>query len=354
MWRLVLFVCVCSTGCDERKAGRTRALKAGLVEAEAAATPAPLTATALDTSRRLGEVLSRRFAHHVIALGGLTQKLESSYEIRAAGEVEVRLEETLSLRVDGVGQYDLVHRNEYRSREDEAGEDGRSCVRADGRFYTARRHGPATEVPIRAAEDEACLDSALEPFLGLLRRLLPALQISPTGKVRALGREAIKVVFLRRADHAPEPKAIPEAWSGPDSKAVWGPRAPLIEGHAVTQEATGDLVLDAETGVVLSGRLHARFALRKSNRPAVLEVRIGLSAEALVGEIEAPEGARLFAARPRIFVDREALLGKLDRPVEVPLPKPGDAPRLKLGSDEAALDIEDLPSRESEEEDAPP
>lgn len=355
MWRRILVLVLCVGGCDEQKAGDTRALKDGLAAAEAAAKVAPLTRADVDSAERLGKVLARRFADRVGALGGIEQTLEASYEIRAAGGREVRVRETLTLRVDAAGQYDLVHRNNYWSREDEDGEDGRGCRWVEGRFFTARRHGRPTEVPVRAAEQEACLDSAVESVMGMMRIALPRLDVSPTGRTRVAGRDAMKVVFLQRSGEVADPRAIPEAWATPDSKAVWGPRDPLLRTYASPEQATGDLTLDTETGVLLSARLQAKFALRKSNRRATLEVRIGLSAERFTGNVELPEDARVFGARQRVVAEREALVGKVARPHAEPaaLPKPGDAPPLKLGPDEAGSDAEDAPLS-SDDEDAPP
>lgn len=358
MWRLILAGCLVLFACGEEKAGRTRALKDGLAAAEAAAKTAPLTRAAVDTPERLARVLGRRFALHAGQLGGLEQRLEAVYEIRANREPEVRLQETLTLRVDAEGQFDLVQRNRYWSREDEDGEDGRGCRWVGGRFYTARRHGPFTELPIRSAENDACLDSSVEPLVGLMRVVLERLEVSPTGPVRVLGRDALKVVFLQRSDERPAARSIPEAWRTQDSAAIWGPRDALVKTYAVPEQVTGDLVLDTVTGVVLTGRLQANFALRKSNRPATLDVRIGLSAAALQGAIEVPEDARPYTARPRVFVDREKLLGVPAKPKgdqeEAALPGPGDAPPLRLGPDEAALDAEDLPGADPDDEDAPP
>jgi hypothetical protein len=352
MWRGFWFSLLCLQACEEQKAGDTRALKDGLAAAEAAAKVAPLTRSDVDTTERLRRVLARRFADHVGSLGGIEQKLEATYEISSAGEPEVRLRETLVLRVDATGQYDLVHRNSYWSREDQDGEDGRGCRWVEGRFFTSRLHGLPTEVPVRAAEQQTCLDSAIEPVVGMMQIALSGLDVSPTGRIRVAGRDAVKVVFLQRSDSEAAAKAIPEAWRTPDSKAIWGPRGPLLKTYAAPEQATGDLSLDAETGVVLSGRLQAKFALRKSDRSATLEVRMGLSVERFTGTITAPEESRRFEARQRVFADREALRGKIEKPVDrsAALPKPGDAPPLRLGPDERAGDAEDRPGQD---EDAP-
>ncbi len=348
------FSMLCLLGCEEQKAGDTRALKEGLAAAEAAAKVAPLTRGDLDTPERLAKVLARRFADHVGSMGGIEQKLEATYEIRSGGESEVRLRETLVLRVDARGQYDLVHRNTYWSREDDDGKDGRGCRWVEGRFFTSRRYGLPTEVPVRAAEQQTCLDSAIEPLVGMMQIALSRLDVSPTGRVQVAGRDAVKVVFLQRSDAPRGAKAIPEAWRTPDSKAVWGPRGPLLKTYASPEQATGDLSLDAATGIVLSGRLQAKFALRKSNRSATLEVRMGLSVERFTGTIEVPERSRRFDARQRVFADREALLGKIEKRVarSAALPKPGDAPPLRIGPNERAGDAEDRPGG-VDDEDAP-
>ena len=211
-------------------------------------------------------------------------------------------------------------------------------------------------MPVRDAEQETCLDSAMDPVLGLLRMVVDRLDFAPAEEAKVVGRDALKVAFILRDEALAKP--IPAAWPAPEaaraSLAVWGgPRPPLVQTHAAPRSISGELVFDAETGLLLGASLSGRFAVRKEERDAELEVGLSLEAGRLEAEVEAPADARHYKDRHRILADQERLLGKSRVAKVTALPRPGDAPPLRLGPDEAALDAEDLPQR-FDDEDAPP
>ncbi len=344
MRRLVpVVVALTLAACDlqqlQEQAGQGVALKEGLEAAEKAGRPPALTPEAVDERAELLAVLARPPARAMPRLGALRQTLEASFLLEADGEREVALDEKLELRHDAKGQYALRHDNTSWSAEDREARGGRACWWVDGRFYTARAQGPATEVPVRAYEQERCLESATEPFVGLLRLLGGHLVTSPGVPTEVAGRKALRIALTRDGVAQPPTSQVPLAWppgdAGVESAAIYGPRPPLVELHARPREMKGEVILDVETGAVLAGEIQGALVVRKANRDATLQLRAKLVAEPLDVAITPPEGARVYGPRQRVFEDRRALLGEVFKKREkVQLPKPGDAPPLRLGATE--------------------
>lgn len=350
--------------CKSERAGQGLALKEGLKAAEEAGRVKPLTAESVDSRDELLAVLGRSYARATRRLGGLGQSLEASFRIESGGEREVTLDEKVVLQIDGEGDYALRHENTYWSREDQDGENGRACWWVDGRFYTARRHGPATAVPVLADEQVRCLESAVEPLVGLIRILGKYLVPTPGETTQVAGRTALRVALAREGLGVELPPPVPRAWPGADagvqtSPAIWGPRASLVELYTRPKALEGELLLDVETGAVLAGRFDGTLILQKAGRDAELRFQVRLEAAPFDGAITAPEGARQYGPRQRIFEDRRALLGETFKKREpVPLPKPGDAPPLRVGPDEETAAPDEggaaAPPSDAAGEDAPP
>ncbi len=336
--RATLSIAILLFACQPEQAGKGVALKEGLAKAEAARRPPPLVKAALDTPAELLAVLGRRFSQTVGEVAPLSLEVDYRYELLVAGEPQVRLDGTLKLRMDAKGQFELVDRSRHATFEEPEREEGRSCHWVGGRLYTARRFGPATELKVRAYEQDACLDSAVEPVVGMLRLYADRLDLSPSGEAQVLGRAAQKVVFLLR-DVEEVTANLPLAYKGERSPAIWGPRDLLVKTFGGLQRFKGHLLLDAATGAVVGAELAAVVAFLKKEQPAELQVDVKLSSAAFEGALLAPEEARPFQPRQRLFADRQALLGQTfkgkrakKRRIEA-LPKPGDAPPLRMGAE---------------------
>ncbi len=219
MRRALPLLILVTLGCEGERAGTTQALKEGLAAAEAAARLAPVDRSVFADARTLERVLRRDFAAGVRSLGARTLRLEATFVVDATGVEQSRREEELVLRLDGTGAYDLTHRLTASSADGEPIEDGRACRRVGGRFFTWRRHGEGSEVPVLDDEDDACLRSATEPMVGLLRLLLPHLRFEPLAR----GVSA----RLQLGEVKAEPRAVP-----PTATIEPGPRAPLVATHA--------------------------------------------------------------------------------------------------------------------------
>lgn len=380
----VLAAALC-VGCDKEKAGSGLALKEGLAAAEEAGRIKPLEPADVADAGGLMQVLRRPYATLAPRLGGLTQKVRSAFTLRSGEDRAVSLDETLSLELDATGQYALRHENAFWSKEDEDGKNGRACWWVEGRFYTARRHGPATEVPIRSYEQDRCLATAVEPFAGMLRLLGGGLRPAPAERVEVAGRPALRVGLARAVVGTEIPPVLPRTWPVPESAedrpgvveaptelsdagvepaveaetpAIYGPRRALVEEYGRLMSVEGQVDLDLETGIPLAGRLEGRLAFRKAQRDWVLELEINLEADAFDGTVAAPEKARQYFPRQRLFEDRREVLGEVFKKRGTgALPKPGDAPPIavRTGDEESpgqAVPTEATPA--AGDEDAPP
>lgn len=345
------------TACEEADAPHA-ALRAHLAEHEAAGRFAPLASDHLKTPAQLVAVLKRPLRRGLEHLAGSELTLTGTYTITFAGETEVRLAEAVALQIDGDGDFALAQTQDATARGEHPQASGRRCGRVGGAAYTGGRFGPVTRIDVRADEAERCLSGAVEPLVSLLEVFADRLDVSLAGPGVIRGRPTTRIAFDLQAGAANTPTPVPLAWpaeapppgaEAPRSRAIWGPREALVARHTEPGVFRGEVVLDTATGLAQSGFLEARFAVRKAERNAVLELKIELGTAPFEGALAFPEGARVDRPRPRLFADREALLGD-DRKARGPitLPGPGDAPRLGPAGDEveatpAAQDDEDRP-----------
>lgn len=346
-----------AAGCAEADAPHA-ALRAHLAEHEAAGRFAALAPEHLKTPAQLVAVLRRPLLRGLAHLAGTELTLSGTYTLLFAGETEVRLAEATAVQIDQEGGFALRQTQDATARGQAPQASGRRCGRIGGAAFTGGRFGPVTRIDVRADEAERCLASAIEPLVSLLDVFADHLSVTLAGPGVIRGRPTTRIAFDLKAGAAGTPAPVPLAWpteaptpgaEAPRSRAIWGPRRALVEGHTEPGVFRGEIVLDTATGLPQSGVLEARFAVRKADRNAVLEVKIELGTAPFVDTLTPPDGARVDRPRPRIFADREALLGD-DRRARTPLtlPGPGDAPRLGPAGDEveatpAVQDDEDRP-----------
>jgi hypothetical protein len=346
---------VATMGCEEADAPNA-ALRAHLAEHEAAGRFAPLAPDHLKTPAQLVAVLKRPLRRGLDHLVGSELTLTGTYTLTFAGDTEVRLAEAVALQIDGEGAFALAQTQDAATRGEAPQASGRRCGRVGGAAYTGGRFGPVTRIDVRADEAERCLAGAIDPLVSLLEVFADRLDVSLAGPGVIGGRPTTRIAFDLRPGSAVTPTPVPLAWppeptapgaEAPPSRAVWGPREALVARHTEPGVFRGEVVLDTATGLPRSGSLEARFAVRKADRNAVLEVKIELGTAPFAGVLTFPEGARIDRPRPRIFADREALLGD-DRKARTPitLPGPGDAPRLGPAGDE----VETTPTVQDDED----
>ncbi|MCA9539200.1 MAG: hypothetical protein KC620_09965 [Myxococcales bacterium] len=336
------------------------ALKEGLAAAEEAGRLRPLAAEEVDTGARLGTVLARPLSEVASTLGGRAFAVQAQFALRAGADPQVTLREETRLVIDAGGQFMLRQTTDGAALGQPSVAEGRSCWWVDGQYFVARRHGPATALPVRAYEQDRCLDSGVESVSGFLRLLAPRLLVSSQGPIEVAGRPALALALVGTAE-ADGPPSLPLTWPGESdalpSPAIWGPRGPLLTEYGRLLSLEGTLALDVKTGQPLQAEVNATLAFEKGGRALRLTAKLTLKTELDATAIKAPEDARVYAARPRLFADRAFLLGDRaaaaeDEETTAALPKPGDAPRLTVGPS-GELQIEDAHVAPSVDEDRP-
>jgi hypothetical protein len=177
---------------------------------------------------------------------------------------------------------------------------GKEIVYAGGMTYARGRFARFRERPTDRGRDARRFRDESFGLVGDLARLYgAALRLAPAGETAHLGRPARR--FL--ATLAPEPTA-PAAADG----RVFGNGGPdtdsrrhlaFLDGH-VPLAADGEVLLDAETGVLLKARLAGAFGVQDDQRVR-LNVQVTSEVRALgsaVAGVRAPQGALPDSRKP--------------------------------------------------------
>lgn len=356
--RAALFLCLAGSlsvtglwGCQE-KAGEAQALKAGLAAAQAAGRIPPLTEAPPRDPAALGAALRRPFADLVGRLGPVTITVTGRYTLSRGDQPEVALAESITLRSAGDGDFALSMRNISSDGQDGRRRQGRRCWQIGEAGYVARLQGPATRLDDPEIPLQRCLGGAIEPFTGLIRLMLDQLTVTAAEQDQIAGRPTLTVVLGRAGDGVEIPPPLPIAWPAPDAPTLGrygldaapdgserpAARPPLVSTHTRAKALKGLLYMDVETGIPLKGSFEGELIAEKFNEGRTLTFEISVSTEAGIEPIEAPEDARDYGPRRRLFADCEALLGEGGCRVlaeeEIALPAPGEAPPLKIERDD--------------------
>ncbi len=337
------------SGCSllDSQEARQTALKEGLQAAEARGRAPSLSALDLNQSAVLISLMNRPIGPQLMGLGPLVFELEARFELTAEGETQVKIEDTIRLKLDDEERFFLEHGTTSSALEERARIDGRRCWWVDGQYFVGRLHGPATQVPTNGDEQNACLQSGLDPLRGLLALIGADITPNATGRDRSSDRvvHTVRLSLEEPEDGAdadidfsePVPKTYPMDPKETRSEAIWGPRVLLSHSHLKVVEFEGDLSLDETTGIPLGADIKGRLSLEKDGKNALLDIAITLVVQENGESISPPETDRQFTPRQRIFADRAHLLGQKTLPGKgkkrAVLPTPGDAPKLALGPD---------------------
>lgn len=334
---LVVAGLVILPGCDEPAAGQGQALKAALAAAEQAALDTRIEATTAAEPSVWHRLIRRDFARHGNRLGNLRLTVESGQTLRPGTGEALTLREKRTSELALNGDFALHHELSWQTPDD-TGEDARRCWRLDGQPYVGHRAGPATRFTEHGGESDHCLVGAVEPVQAWLQVFEPRSRVVAEPGEPFLGRPTVRVTVAEDPNGGAVAQALPTFWqenpggtATEETMGVPGPRGWLVTTHATLKRLSGELVLDAETGLPLTARLEARLAVQKADQAAELEVRVALATESRSGPVSRPSEIVEAGPRPRVFRERVALLGeKPAEPSAAPLPKPGDAPPLAV------------------------
>jgi hypothetical protein len=349
---LILAMALSTPGCEASTAGESHALKTALALAEGRALDTRVEPERLVTPEGWRAALGRSFARHAPRLGGRAYTLTTTFSLAVTGAPRMETTERRTAEITLNGDAHVDHRIAWLLPDDQ-GEGGRRCWRVGGRLYHARRTGPASLFEERGGEGDRCLDAAIEPLQTLLRALAPRTRISTVPGDAVDGRETVAVSLDPEPDPGAVPTALPAFWQPADPRlgrdgtdetsGVPGPRGPLFLSHGVLRALAGTLTLDAKTGLPLSARLEARLAVQKGGSGGELVVRVECTSTPHRGSITPPEAALSSGPRPRPFLERARLLGEGTKGAPAALPKPGDAPPLRVSPGAEGDPPPDLP-----------
>lgn len=275
-----LLAAACARAPDD--GGKTRLLApAARATAQGGLDPSrPGDALALDAdevARRLGTFEWVAAVEWSVALSG-----DEAARVRAVERHRVRQSTT--------GDFDVVA--DVDPGLGPGSETGREVIWAGGMTYGRARGAPWRARPTdRGRDARRYRDESFAVPLAAARLFGDGLSVAPAGDATVLGRPAKRFV-LSLAPDAPPPAAAPRPAGAPEPDEDTRRRLGFLQGRVPTS-ATGELVLDAATGVPLRVRLSGALAARDEPRArATIELLAqmrGLGGE--VPTIAAPRGA---------------------------------------------------------------
>lgn len=234
--------------------GRTDEDLGGLVVAERAAEERPIdVARAAADPLELARAVAQPHATVADALGGHRFRGSSSIEVREGAEVvEAIADETaIAYRSDGSFAATLDNSRDY----------GRHATFAGGTLYLRPRYGKYhRRAPTDDGEPARIRGDVFATLGAYFELVAPAAAIADAGEVQHAGRAARRLQLSRAAKPVARPaERRPErAWR--DEVSV--------------EELTGDVVLDAATGVPLRAALDARVRFVRDGRTFVMTLKV--------------------------------------------------------------------------------
>ena len=312
--RAWMFVAACAAACGGGRGGDRE--PPGLVTATVTA-PRPID---VDRAARDAGELARAVAQPwriaAAALGDHSLTIDSTVVVKDGAAVLEQLGEHVTIASAAAGA--------YHATADNTADYGREVVWVGGQLYLRPRyalwHGRGPERDDEPQELRDQLAAVLGDYLDLCAR---GLEVSDKGPAQAAGRSGRRVELKL----APTPRAVP---AQAVTQRAW-------RDTIVVTAARGEVVLDDELGVALTGTLTAEVRFQRDGKPLTMAVTVTHTALATAAPAVAPPAADQVVATPiraREVDDRNALLkgiappqGKaaLDEPV-APTPEPPTTP----------------------------
>jgi hypothetical protein len=287
---LALLAAACSRGADAEARRRVLAREA---EQRAAAAPPdlsdPRTLLALDA----GEAARR--------LGSLDWRGTVRFTATRQGDSAARVEVSERHRVRQLASGEFEAESEIDGGGGPGAVTGKQVVFAGGMTYARGRFAPFRERPTdRGRDARRFRDESFGLLADLARLYGAALALTPKGEVTLLGRPARRYLasLTSEAPAAPaaaEGRAFPAGGQDADSRR----HLAFLDGR-VPVAVTGEVILDAATGVLLQGRLAGAFGVKDDPRVRVT-VEVASEVKAVgdrVAAVTAPAPALPDARKP--------------------------------------------------------
>jgi hypothetical protein len=279
----------CSRGADAE--ARRRVFAREEPPARPAPSPdlaAPLPLLALDA----GEAARR--------LGAFEWRGGVKYQVTRQGDSAARVQQVERHRVRQLATGEFEVESELDAGDGPGAVSGKQVIWAGGMTYARNRFAPYRERPTdRGRDARRFRDESFGLLADLAQLYGPALALTPAGEASWLGRPARRfTVALEQApasSGAPDGRVFGHAGVDPDTRR----HLAFLDGR-VPVAASGEVLLDADTGVVLKGTLRGAFGVKDDARVRV-QVEVTGEVKALgekVAAVVAPKGALPDARKP--------------------------------------------------------
>jgi hypothetical protein len=279
----------CSRGADAE--ARRRVFARGEPTAGPAPSPdlaAPLPLLALDA----GEAARR--------LGSFDWRGGVKYQVTRQGDSVARVQQVERHRVRQLATGEFEVESELDAGDGPGAVSGKQVIWAGGMTYARNRFAQYRERPTdRGRDARRFRDESFGLLADLAQLYGPALALAPAGETSWLGRPARRfTVSLEQApasSGAPDGRVFGHAGVDADTRR----HLAFLDGR-VPVAASGEVLLDADTGVVLKATLRGAFGVKDDARVRV-QVEVTGEVKALgekVAAVAAPKGALPDARKP--------------------------------------------------------
>lgn len=350
MLRAALFATLALAGCGRSPGVADEELGQLVVAPKTKAEPINVAKAAKDPAE-LSRALARPYREMAAALGTHTFSLNTATTVDEAGKQVSQLSDHTVIEL---GANDSFHAS-YTNSADY----GREVLFLDGKLYLRPRyqrwHGRAPET---ADEPASVRDSYAEAIFATWDLLAPGAELTDAGAAQVAGRNGHKIVVKL----APTPRTPP---AEPLVQRKWR------EKRAV-EAVAGEIVLDEETGVLLSARLQGIVSFSRDGRRFAMKLNADASVAAIgsAAVLTAPPETEVVATPQRLkeVDDRDFLLQGIAPPSRrnpdgtpvapeprafegKDMPAPAQAP--SAGSGSAGKDPATKRTKKSDESEAP-
>jgi hypothetical protein len=263
-----------------------------------AAASAAAAAADLSDPRRLVALDAGEAARR---LGSLEWSGTASFTVTRQGDSSARVHVVERHRVRQLASGDFEVEAEVDAGQGPGAVTGKHVIWTGGLAYARGRFAPWRERPTdRGRDARRFRDESFGLIADLVRLYGPSLSVAPAGEASHLGRRARRFALsLAPAVQAaaPPPDGRVFGAGGPDEETRR--HLAFLDGR-VPAAASGEILLDAATGVPLRARLAGAFGVKDDPR---VRVQVDLSAEVraygdLVGSVAPPRKALPDARKP--------------------------------------------------------
>jgi hypothetical protein len=297
MRRAVLLLASLVLGCGRSEGVPDNQLGNLVIAPKTKADPIDVGRAAKDP-RELTRAMMLPYHDVITALGPHTYRLSSETIVEEGGKQVEQLSDQTAIELGDKDAFSAVYTN--------SGDYGREVKFVDGKLYLRPRyqrwHGRDPEPP---DEPIAIRDSFYEPIAATWDLLGPAAELTDRGSAEVAGRPGKKIAIALSPDH----RALPAETL---TQRKWREKRSI-------DALSGEVVLDAESGVPLSIKLSGAIGFSRDGRRFTMKVTLQAGAAAIGAPvaITAPPSEEVVATPERLreVDDRDFLLHGIAPPL---------------------------------------